>query len=63
MQKLKQIPKRVHHFLIGLVLTAVLGVLAFAVVNTYSPTSRTFAGETPSTQPSPHLNFSPTPPP
>ena len=25
MQKLKQIPKRVHHFLIGLVLTAVLG--------------------------------------
>lgn len=36
MQKLKQIPKRVHHFLIGLVLTAVLGVLAFAVVNTYT---------------------------
>ena len=35
MQKLKQIPKPVHHFLIGLVLTAVLGVLAFAVVNTY----------------------------
>ena len=31
MQKLKQIPKPVHHFLIGLVLTAVLGVLAFAV--------------------------------
>ena len=36
MQKLKQIPKPVHHFLIGLVLTAVLGVLAFAVVNTYT---------------------------
>lgn len=36
MQKLKQFPKRVHHFLIGLVLTAVLGVLAFAVVNTYT---------------------------
>ena len=36
MQKFKQIPKRVHHFLIGLVLTAVLGVLAFAVVNTYT---------------------------
>ena len=29
MQKLKQIPKRVHHFLIGLVLTAVLFWLAF----------------------------------
>ena len=27
------------------------------------PTSRTFAGETPSPQPSPHLNSSPTPPP
>ena len=27
MQKLKQIPKRVHHFLIGLVLTAVLVTL------------------------------------
>lgn len=36
MQKLKQFPKRVHHFLIGLMLTAVLGVLAFAVVNTYT---------------------------
>ena len=36
MQKLKQFPRRVRHFLIGLVLTVVLGVLAFAVVNTYT---------------------------